>query len=79
MQTSPRLYDNSCADVLVPQDKARSTRFGPLDYILLPRPRAFVFPLSWNVLHYSPLRMAATLVAISRPCEQEELCSKLLQ
>jgi hypothetical protein len=32
MQTSPRPYDYSRADVLVAEDKARSTRFGPLEY-----------------------------------------------
>ena len=36
MQTSPRSYDYSRADVLVAQDKARSTRFGPPEYTLLP-------------------------------------------
>jgi hypothetical protein len=33
MQTSPWLYDHS--DMLATQDKARSTRFGPLEYTLL--------------------------------------------
>ena len=36
MQTSLRPYDYSRADVLVAQDKARSIRFGPPEYTLLP-------------------------------------------
>jgi hypothetical protein len=35
MQTSPQPYDYSRADVLVAQDKARSTRFSPLENTLL--------------------------------------------
>jgi hypothetical protein len=47
MQTSPRPYDYSRADVLVAEDKARLTRFGPLEYTFLPlRRRAFALPLS---------------------------------
>jgi hypothetical protein len=79
MQTSPRPYDYSRADVLVAQDKARSTRFGPPEYTFLPLQPLGLRPSAlWNVLPYSPLCTAATLIAISRPCEQQEPC-KLLQ
>jgi len=47
MQTSPQPYNYSRADVLVAEDKARSTRFGPPEYTFLPLQRwAFALPLS---------------------------------
>jgi hypothetical protein len=64
-------------NMFVAQDKAGSTRFGPLEYtILLLRPSGL--RPSHLLERLAPLRTAATLIAVSRLCELQELC-KLLQ
>jgi hypothetical protein len=62
--------------MFVAQDKAGSTRFGPLEYTLLLRPSGLC--PSRLLGRLAPLRTAATLIAVSRLCELQELC-KLLQ
>jgi hypothetical protein len=64
-------------NMFVAQDKAGSTRFGPLEYTLLLLRPSGLCP-SHLLERLAPLRTAATLIAVSRLCELQELC-KLLQ
>jgi hypothetical protein len=63
--------------MFVAQDKIGSTRFGPLEYTLLLLRLSGLCP-SHLLERLAPLRTAATLIAVSRLCELQELC-KLLQ